>query len=146
MLKGADNFRKLEDQLEENGVIENFEKENGPILGRVMIDLGEIPNNLRSEVLKNHTEEEIYVFDCSFDFYDILIGMAIDKDTFEPVSKIWFTEQAENAEHPDEVWIKFFVEMLAENILSVIKAGEGFGIPVCILVNDDSELVAVPSA
>lgn len=145
MLKDADKFKKMEVHLAQNGVIENFEKENGKILGRVMIDLGKIPDNLREEVLKNHNEEDVFVFDCTFDFYDILVGIAIDKDTFEMVSNIWFTEQDENPERPDQVWIDFFVKMLAENILSSIKTDGGFGIPEYIFVNNDSELVAVPS-
>lgn len=88
MLKDPDRFKALEEEIRERGIIEQFEEENGPILGRMIIDRGEIPENLRADSLQTHNEEDIYVFDCSFDFYQATLGLAFDRSSYDLVGHI----------------------------------------------------------
>ena len=100
MLVNTEDFEVLEKILREKGKIQKFENECGKILGRVMITFGEIPENLKDDILSGHKEEELYIFNCSFDFYETLIGIAIGKNDMKPVLRIWVTEQEEGAERP----------------------------------------------
>ncbi|WP_311482014.1 hypothetical protein [uncultured Anaerococcus sp.] len=142
MLIDPIKFNELEVVLREKGKLEEFEKESGEILGRAMITLGEIPEELKREVLKDYNDKEVYVFNCSFDFYDSYLGIALEKQSLRPISSIWITDQQEGSDVPSQDWIKFFVRVLAEY---VINNDGGFGIPLYIFVNDDSELVIEPT-
>lgn len=79
MLIDPQAFEILEKGLTEEGKIEKFEKESGKILGRAMITLGDIPSDLKEEVLKDNKLEDLYIFNCSFDFYDSILGVALYK-------------------------------------------------------------------
>lgn len=103
MLFDIEAFEKIEKELLEKGKIEEFEKENGKIKGRMMITLGNIPDDLEIE-LKN----DFFVFIGSFDFYDASVGVAIDKEAKEFAGGLWITPQADDAEQPSKDWIKFF--------------------------------------
>ena len=46
MLANPEAFRTVEEALKAMGVLEKFEKENGPVLGRAMITLTEIPESI----------------------------------------------------------------------------------------------------
>ena len=134
-------FNDVEVLLRERGELNKFEKESGAILGRSMITFGEVPEVLKEEVLQGRDEEEVYVFNCSYDFYDSYLGMAMDKQSMRPVGKIWGTEQVEGSKEPDQVWIEFFVRIVVEY---VVKNKDGFGLPLYIFLNDDAELVIEP--
>ena len=61
--KGADNmladkelFDRIEEVLSEQGIIEQFEEENGRIIGRMMIVLGDVPDNLKSDIDMNEND------------------------------------------------------------------------------------------
>lgn len=142
MLIDLKSFQGIELVLKENGEIKKFEEENGKILGRVMITLGDIPQELKEEVLKDSEEEDLYIFNCSFDFYNSVLGIALNKENLELVSGLWITEQKEGAEKPAQDWIDFFVRMIVEN---VIENKNGLGLPIYIFVNNDSEMVIVPT-
>ena len=141
MLIDAAKFNDVEVLLRERGELDKFEKESGEILGRAMITFGEVPEDLKEDVLKDHDEEDVDVFNCSFDFFDSYLGMALDKQTMRPVGKIWGTEQVEGSEQPDQVWIEFFVRIVAEYFFN---NKDGFGVPLYIFFNDDAELVIEP--
>lgn len=142
MLIDAMRFIELEDILREKGKLEKFERESGEILGRVMITLGEVPEDIKNEVLKNYNEEDIYVFNCSFDFYDSYLGIALEKQSLKPVSGIRITEQLDGSEAPAGDWIDFFVRILVKY---VVENNDGFKVPLYIFVNDDSEMVIEPT-
>lgn len=142
MLIDAIRFNELEDILREKGKLEKFEREYGEILGRVMITLGEVPEDIKNEVLKNYNEENIYVFNCSFDFYDSYLGIALEKQSLKPVSGIRITEQLDGSEAPAGDWIDFFVRIL---VIYVVENNDGFKVPLYIFVNDDSEMVIEPT-
>lgn len=141
MLIDPQAFKILEKGLTEEGKIEKFEKESGKILGRAMITLGDIPSDLKEEVLKDNKLEDLYIFNCSFDFYDSILGVALYKENLEIASGVWATEQVDDATPPSEDWIKFFINILHEYIM---ESEDGFGYPIYMFVNDDSEMIIVP--
>ena len=142
MLIDPSSFKILEESLIEQGAIEEFEKESGKILGRVMITLGNIPNDIKDDVLKDSKEDDLIIFNCSFDFYDSTLGVALYDKDLKLASGIWIIEQEEGAESPSQDWIEFFIRILCEN---VIESRDGFGYPIYVFVNNDSELVIVPT-
>ena len=141
MLIDASSFKRLEDSLIEQGKIEKFEKESGKILGRVMITIGSIPNKIKEDVLRDNEEDDLIIFNCSFDFYNSTLGIALYKKDLKLASRIWITEQEEGAEKPSQDWIEFFIRLLVEY---VIESNDSFGYPIYAFVNNDSEMVIVP--
>lgn len=142
MLLRKNEFDTLEKELRKTGKIREFERKYGKILGRVLIDIGELPSDMEEDVLKDRKKEELFIFNCSFDFYDAALGIALERKTLKVASGMWITEQIDEAELPSEDWINFFVRMLSEN---VINSPNGFGVPIYIFVNNNSEMVVVPS-
>lgn len=141
MLIDPSSFKRLEDSLIEQGKIEKFEKESGKILGRVMITIGSIPDDIKEDVLRDNEEDDLIIFNCSFDFYNSTLGIALYKKDFKLASRIWITEQEEGAEKPSQDWIEFFIRLLVEY---VIESNDGFGYPIYAFVNNNSEMVIVP--
>lgn len=141
MLIDPQAFEILEKGLTEEGKIEKFEKESGKILGRAMITLGDIPSDLKVEVLKDNKLEDLYIFNCSFDFYDSILGVALYKENLEITSGVWATEQVDDATPPSEDWIKFFINILHEYIM---ESEDRFGYPIYMFVNDYSEMIITP--
>lgn len=141
MLIDPQAFEILEKGLTEEGKIEKFEKESGKILGRAMITLGDIPSDLKEEVLKDNKLEDLYIFNCSFDFYDSILGVALYRKNLEIASGVWVTEQVDDATPPSQDWIEFFINILYEYVM---ESEDGFGYPIYMFVNDDSEMIIVP--
>lgn len=142
MLMDAMKFNDVEVLLRERGELEKFEKESGEILGRAMVTFGEVPEDLKGDVLKGYNKEDVYVFNCSFDFFDSYLGIAMDKRSLRPVGNIWTTEQMEGSDKPTQDWIEFFVRILVEH---VVENKDGSGIPLYIFLNNDAELVIEPT-
>lgn len=110
MLKRKTDFDFLEQELKENGKIKKFEEEFSKILGRVLIDFGEIPSELEDSVLNGKSKDDLFIFNCSFDFYDTTLGIALEKETLKIASDLWITEQVVGAERPAKEWIEFLFE------------------------------------
>lgn len=142
MLINPLKFDDLEVILREKDELEKFERESGEISGRAMITFGEVPYDLKNEVLKDYAEEDVEVFNCSFDFYDSYLGIALEKRNLQPVSGVWVTEQVEGADRPKREWIEFFIRLLVEY---VVENKDHFGIPLYIFLNDDAEMVVEPT-
>lgn len=140
MLIDPSSFKRLEESLIEQGKIEKFEKESGKILGRVMITIGSIPDDIKEDVLRDNEEDDLIIFNCSFDFYNSTLGIALYKKDLKLASRIWITEQEERAEKPSQDWIEFFIRLLVEY---VIESNDGFGYPIYAFVNNGSEMVIV---
>lgn len=137
MLIDEELFNNIEKILLEKGTISDFEKGNGKITGRMMITLTDIPEDI--EIDKN--KKSIYAFECSFDFYDVSIGVVLDTKELKALSPIWATEQVPNAEQPDSMWIDFFLKTLVENILD----DGSFGVPIYTFLNNNSDYSVVPT-
>lgn len=136
MLVDKELFLEVEDILREQGILERFEEENGEITGHMMITMVEIPPELDI----NLTSNGVRAFCASFDFYDMMIGVAFDLNTMELIPRMWFTPQMDDAVEPSSEWIEFFIKTLCENI-----SEEGFGIPIYSFVNDHSDFTVVPT-
>lgn len=131
-------FDRITDLIVESGSIQEFEKENGKLKGRMMITLGELPEDLGIELDPNR---KAYVFNGSFDFYDSIVGTVLYLDPLETAGGIWITPQEEGAEPPAKEWVEFFFETL----VSHIEEDGSFGIPMYTYVNDNSDFTVVPA-
>lgn len=107
MLEDKDWFESIESESGVQEVIKKFERENGKVLGRMMINIGELPENIEFDFDKSR---DYQVFIGTFDFYDVAIGIAVfvDNPKIEVASGTWLTFQKEGADLPDEAWVKFF--------------------------------------
>lgn len=137
MLADEKLFNVVEEWLRENGHIERFEKECGPIKGRIMITRTKIPEGID---VKDNPNESAVAFEASFDFYDTTPGIAVFLMSRKAASDVWVTAQVEGAESPSRDWVEFFIKTLFSNI------GEdgSYGIPIYSLVNDTADLTVVP--
>lgn len=138
MLANPEAFRTVEEALKAMGVLEKFEKENGPVLGRAMITLTEIPESIP---VQRQDRENLTAFEISFDFCNVALGIAVDvkKKTLE--TSVWGRSQTPGAERPAQEWVKFFLNTLFEHI-----GDDGsFGIPMYSFVNNTSDFTAVPA-
>ena len=137
MLIDKAKFENVENMLAEQGKIEAFERENGAILGRMMITIDTMPEELAEEV---EIKDDLTVFTASFDFYDMTVSAAVYTQSKE-VAKMWLTPQADDAEQPAREWISFFIEKL---FMGIDDEG-GYGIPMCSFVTDTSDMTIVPT-
>ena len=137
MLIDQAKFEIVEKTLIEQGKIEAFEKENGSILGRMMITADDMPEELIEEL---ENKDDLIVFTASFDFYDMTVSAAVYTKSKE-VAKMWLTPQADDAEQPAREWISFFIEKL---FMGIDDEG-GYGIPMCSFVTDTTDMTIVPT-
>ena len=137
MLIDKAKFKIIEDVLTEQGTIESFERENGVILGRMMITTDTIPEELANEV---EIKDDLTVFTGSFDFYNMTVSAAVYIKS-KRIAKMWLTPQDDNAEQPAKEWLSFFVEKLFKGI----DEQGCYGIPMCSFVTDTTDMTVVPS-
>ena len=137
MLIDKAKFENVENMLAEQGRIEAFEQENGAILGRMMITIDTMPEELADEV---EIKDDLTVFTASFDFYDMTVSAAVYTQSKE-VAKMWLTPQADDAEQPAREWISFFIEKL---FMGIDDDG-GYGIPMCSFVTDTTDMTVIPT-
>ena len=137
MLIDKDKFEIVEQMLVEQDKIEAFEQENGEILGRMMITIDTMPEELADEV---EIKDDLTVFTASFDFYDMTVSAAVYTQSKE-VAKMWLTPQADDAEQPAREWISFFIEKL---FMGIDDDG-GYGIPMCSFVTDTTDMTVIPT-
>lgn len=136
MLTDGKAISLIGETLRKDGTLDAFEEENGPILGRVMIVEGKVPEGIEAE-----PSEFARAFICSFDFYDAELGIVLDLMTKKPLSRVWINSQIEDADTPSEEWVDFFIEKL----LSGIAEDGNYGMPICSFVNNSTDLTVVPS-
>ena len=139
MLADKELFDYVESELKARGIIDDFEKENGKIKGRMMITQIEFPEELEIEVPEGVRP---LAFQGSFDFYDCAIGIGIDWNTLEAFTQLWVTPQIEGANKPDEHWIRFFLKTLIENF----KEDGSYGVPMYSFMTRTSDFTVVPVA
>ena len=137
MLADKELFDYVESELKKRGIIDDFEKENGKIRGRMMITQIDLPEELNIEVPEGVRP---LAFMGTFDFYDCAVGIAIDWNTLEPFSGLWITPQADDAQEPNEHWIEFFLKTLLGNF----KEDGSYGVPMYTFATDCSDFTVVP--
>ena len=138
MLTDQKHFKKIEETLRENGTIERFEREHGPIRGKLLITEGDLPEDLDFDI----DEDRRYaVFIGSYDFYDMEIGVVLYLDPIETAGPIWFTPQRQNAEEPSQEWIEYFIQ----TVVGSINTDGSYGIPICSFMADAGDFTVVPT-
>ena len=137
MLKDKETMENVEKILKKNGAWDVFEKGYGPVLGRMIITHAEVPEGIEVREQEGRVPQ---IFEASFDFYDVSIGLAMYTDTKELASELWVTPQKEDAETPAQEWIEFFIQKLLESI----EEDGSYGIPICSFVNDTCDMTIVP--
>ena len=138
MLKDKKLMTVVEERLRADGAFEQFEQETGPVKGRMMITLAEIPDGI--EILEQREEDPV-AFEASFDFYDATVGIALYTKDRQAATGLWVTPQKDGAEPPAREWAEFFIKVL----FSSIAEDGSFGVPVYSFVNDTADLTIVPS-
>ena len=138
MLANEKLFEKLEESLREKGKIQAFEKENGPITGRMMIMPVDLPDDNDIKMIPG---KKAVAFEATFDFYNVAIGIALYPELGQVASKIWVTPQTDNPDDPDDAWAEFFVQTLAQSI----DEDGNYGYPIYSFVNDTSDMTVVPT-
>lgn len=135
MLIDAELFKTVEETLRKNGTIEEYENNGKPLRGRMMITLGEVPENLAAEI---KTDGEYFVFEMSADFLDYTAGIAVDVINRKAVSGLWITPQSDDPTIYDD-WNRFFIQTLFSNLTE-----EGFGVPMYTFICGENSFTLVP--
>ena len=138
MLIDRKQFELVEITLREQGKIAAFEAENGSVLGRMMITIDDISDEIAKSV---EIKDDLRVFTASFDFYDMTISVAVYTQSMEFVSAIWLTPQTEDAEQPSKEWISFFIDKLFE----AFDENGNYSFPIYSFVTDSSDMTVVPT-
>ena len=139
MLKDQAQFEIVEEALRKDGSIARFEEECGPVKGRMMITITDIPEGVK---LTEKRDTAPIAFEASFDFYNSTAGIALYTKDRTPATGIWVTLQEEDAEAPTGGWIEFFIKTL----VSSIDDDGSYGVPIYSLVSDTADLTVVPTA
>ena len=138
MLINEEQFYKVENYLRDRGSFVQFEKDCGPITGRMMITAAEIPDEIDFE---NKRDVPPAAFEASFDFYDSTLGLALYPEDKELAAGVWFTRQKEDAELPAKEWVEFFIKTLVTHI----GADGSYGLPMYSFLTDTSDITVVPA-
>lgn len=118
MLKDEKKFDQLGQKLFMKGELQDFEKKNGPIKGRMMVTEGKIPPEmlvkLQPELMK---DPKWIVVEGSFDFNNYMIGMVVGLNPIKPLTNGWLIPQlAHPGLQPAKEWQEFFMEKVMEHI------------------------------
>lgn len=132
-------FQIVEQECIKQGVIADFEKDNGKITGRMMITVIDIPAGI--EVDKKIADQSLVAFGGSFDFYDCSLGVALYPESMQIASGVWVTPQSPDAEPPAQEWVEFFITVLCESI----DENGNFGYPMYTFISDMGDFTCIPS-
>lgn len=141
MLVNSDLFNRIEKSLKDNGVLEQYEKDEGKVIGRMMISVGDVPKDIN---ISSELTESTHCFIASFDFYDVEIGLLLDIKTKRTKSGIFIVPQSENHQEPTQEWVEFFISILAE-YLEVDENGS-FYTPIYTFIFKEADFTVVPTA
>lgn len=138
MLIDERKFDKLGQKLFMDGVLQAFEKANGPIKGRMMVTEGKIPpemlTRLQPELMKN---PRWMVVEGSFDFSNYTIGMVVGLNPVHPIANGWLTPQLNHPGiKPDQHWQEFFME----KVMDAIDDKGKIDLPLYTWISDHNDL------
>lgn len=137
MLIDKKQFEEIERNLRENGELAAFESESGEVLGRMMITLGSLPAELEAEAKLGDTA---VVFECSFDFCNVVFGVAVDIKTLKVVVPLWTMYQTDEVEEPAREWSTFFIKTLFRHV----SFDGTYKVPVCTFINNEATYCYAP--
>ncbi len=137
MLINRKQFELIEQSLKENGQLAAFENEHGKVLGRMMITLGKLPVELEAEA---QLDDNAVVFECSFDFCNVVFGVAVDIKNLKVVVPMWTMYQTDEVEEPAREWSTFFIKTL----FSHISFDGTYKVPVCTFINNEETFSYAP--
>lgn len=137
MLSNPEQFQQVEKTIRDRDSFREWERENGDVKGRLMIDAVDLPHGVD---IIGERDDEIIAFEASFDFYDVTLGIGIYPKTNEVATRVWYVKQRPEAEMPDQAWLEFFLEKLS----GAINEDGSFGFPICCLVNDTADITIIP--
>lgn len=120
-------FEHIEESLEEEGTMQAWVQEKGPVVGHMMITSTDVPWDLSHQ--KNNTYQ---AFMGTFDFLDMGICIVLDTDTKEITNDVWMVPQKEEAEVPSIGWIRFFSEVVRQKYIEDGSINE----PLCTFIWD----------
>ena len=103
-----------------------------------MITIDEVPDFVEYD----KTEDNVYAFTGTFDFYDMEIGILLKTKPIEPRSSVWLTPQKDGAQEPTQEWIEFFIKTLVNSI----DEDGCFGYPICTFTSATGDFTVVPTA
>ena len=139
MLANKELFEGIETELRNKGVIGSFEEKHGRIVRRMMVTLGEVPENLVDEIGADVNDT---VFIGTFDFCGASVGMAVDTATKKGKGGVWITPDASDEEPLERIWCEFFLSTVMRNI-----AEDGtYGVPMFTFCSDDADFTVIPAA
>ena len=137
MLSNPQAFAEVERMLTEDGTIERFEAEHGPVTGRMMIDVGQVPSPLKDRV---ELGSDVVVFTGTFDFLHSAVGVAVDVRAGQPKSGVWVEEQKTGAYQPGKQWVDYFMSVLMDGI----RDG-AYRVPIYAFINDNASFEVYPA-
>lgn len=138
MILDGELLKEVEAELENSGVLDDFEDEYGPIRGRMEITVGEFPEDVASE----EQTGDVTVFLASFDFYDSILGLGMQLSPVQVATRLWVTPQREGVEAPPDDLVELFVKTLAEHI----DSNGGFSYPMFTFLSEEGEFTKVVPA
>ncbi|WP_155287291.1 hypothetical protein [Lacticaseibacillus zhaodongensis] len=128
-----------EDALRADGVLADFERENGPIHAHMVINTATVPDDVTAEV--EHVDGAV-AFEATMDFLDCTIGVVLEPHSMHVCSSVWATPQREDAPAPSSEWVDFFLQTLSGNI----EEDGSFGVPMCVFMSDKASFTTIPTA
>ena len=113
MIADKNLFSLAEYTIMQKGVLQAFEKENGKIMGRMLILPAAIPDEILGLI---DAEREMVAFEASFDFIDTTIGAVLYRNPKGFDENMWFGLQREDSVEPTQDWIDFFLNAVWDQI------------------------------
>ncbi|WP_297956188.1 hypothetical protein [uncultured Ruminococcus sp.] len=138
MLADKDTFDKIEKSLAKQGIIKDFEKESGKIKARMMITLGEVPDELREQIT---LEDGDHFFIGSFDIFDTSVGIVFNPKEKKAKSGVFVNGQVDGAAAPSNEWLETFLRTLR----NYVRADGSFGVPMFTFCSKNDDFTIVPS-
>lgn len=127
-----------EDALRTDGVLNDFEAQNGPIQAHMVINQVTIPKDVRDSVLP---VAGAVAFEATTDFFDCTIGVVLEPHSMKVCSNVWATPQRQDAPAPSNDWVDFFLQTLSGNI----EKDGSYGVPMCVFMSEKASFTTIPT-
>lgn len=139
MLADKAKFDAVEKALTDSGFFSSFEKQNGKLAGRMMIDVIELPEEFADKVVLKDGD---IVFRGTFDISDCELGVAVNPAKKEIASGLWVKKQTEKNETIPDNWKDLFIR----TITSHVGEDGSFKVPMFTFIGKKGDITIVPSS